>query len=178
MYISKSTRLNQSIQASQLRVIDQDGSQLGVFSRQEALKLAEERDLDLVEISPDAKPPVAKIIDWGKFNYQKTKQNQKTKRNNKLVELKEMRFGLKISEHDMNVKLNKVKKFLDSSNKVKITVIYRGRELAHKDIGFTLADKMIAILGDTIIIDQQPQFAGKQLNFVIRSNNNAKTKDA
>ena len=178
MYISKSTRLNQSIQASQLRVIDQDGSQLGVFSRQEAIKLAEERDLDLVEISPDAKPPVAKIIDWGKFNYQKTKQNQKTKRNNKLVELKEMRFGLKISEHDMNVKLNKVKKFLDSSNKVKITVIYRGRELAHKDIGFTLADKMIAILGDTIIIDQQPQFAGKQLNFVIRSNNNAKTKDA
>jgi translation initiation factor IF-3 len=178
LYISKSTRLNQSIQASQLRVIDQDGSQLGVFSRQEALKLAEERDLDLVEISPDAKPPVAKIIDWGKFNYQKTKQNQKTKRNNKLVELKEMRFGLKISEHDMNVKLNKVKKFLDSSNKVKITVIYRGRELAHKDIGFTLADKMIAILGDTIIIDQQPQFAGKQLNFVIRSNNNAKTKDA
>ncbi len=161
-----------------MRVIDQDGSQLGVFSRQEALKLAEERDLDLVEISPDAKPPVAKIIDWGKFNYQKTKQNQKTKRNNKLVELKEMRFGLKISEHDMNVKLNKVKKFLDSSNKVKITVIYRGRELAHKDIGFTLADKMIAILGDTIIIDQQPQFAGKQLNFVIRSNNNAKTKDA
>jgi len=177
LYISKHTRLNQSIRASQLRVIDQDGNQLGIFSRQEALDLAEEKELDLVEISPEANPPVAKIIDWGKFNYQKTKQNQKTKRNTKVVEMKEMRFGLKISDHDMEVKLNKVRKFLEAGHKAKLTIVYRGRELAHKDIGFTLASKMIAMLGDTIIIDQQPQFAGKQLNFVIRSNNNAKVKN-
>jgi translation initiation factor IF-3 len=142
------------------------------------LRLAQEQELDLVEISPGANPPVAKIIDWGKFNYQKTKQNQKTKRNTKVVELKEMRFGLKISDHDLGVKLNKVNKFLEAGHKAKLTIVYRGRELAHKELGFTLANKMIGLLGETIIVDQQPQFAGKQLNFVIRSNQNAKAKNS
>jgi translation initiation factor IF-3 len=131
-----------------------------------------------VEISPDADPPVAKIVDWGKFNYQRTKQIQKNKRSVKASELKQMRFGLKISDHDLGVKLKKVTGFLESGHKVKITIFYRGRELAHKDIGFTLADKVISGFGDRIAVDQQPQFAGKQLNFVIRSNPHAKAKDA
>ena len=131
-----------------------------------------------MEISPDAKPPVAKIVDWGKFNYQKTKQQQKNKRVAKALEMKQMRFGLKISPHDLGVKMNKVTSFLETGHKVKITIFYRGRELAHRDIGFKLADKVIADFGDTIVVDQAPQFAGKQLNFVIRSNSNAKAKDA
>ena len=89
-----------------------------------------------------------------------------------------MRFGLKISPHDLGVKMSKVTGFLESGHKVKITIFYRGRELAHRDIGFKLADKVIADFGDTIVVDQAPQFAGKQLNFVIRSNQNAKAKDA
>ena len=140
--------------------------------------MAEDQGLDLVEISPDAKPPVAKIVDWGKFNYQKTKQQQKNKRVAKALEMKQMRFGLKISPHDLGVKMNKVTSFLETGHKVKITIFYRGRELAHRDIGFKLADKVIADFGDTIVVDQAPQFAGKQLNFVIRSNSNAKAKDA
>ncbi len=140
--------------------------------------MAEDQGLDLVEISPDATPPVAKIVDWGKFNYQRTKQLQKNKKTAKSLEMKQMRFGLKISEHDLGVKMNKVKGFLEAGHKVKITAFFRGRELAHKDLGFKIADKVIASFGDTIVVDQAPQLAGKQLSFVIRSNSNAKAKDA
>lgn len=160
-----------------MRVIDEDGSQLGILSRNEALQAASDRGLDLVEISPDANPPVVKIVDWGKYNYQRTKQLQKNKRNTKTLDLKQMRFGLKISEHDLGVKLRKISEFLEAGHKVKITIFYRGRELAHKDLGFKLADKVIADLGETIVVDQTPEFAGKQLNFVIRSNH-AKAKNA
>ena len=166
------------IRATQLRVIDQDGKQLGVMSKRDALQLAEEQELDLVEISPEADPPVAKIIDWGKYNYQRTKQLQKNKRNAKTFEVKQMRFGLKIGEHDLEVKSRKILGFLEAGHKVKITVFYRGRELAHKDLGFKLAEKVIANFGDKILVDQQPQLAGKQLSFVIRSNSNAKVKDS
>lgn len=140
--------------------------------------MAQDQELDLVEISPDAKPPVAKIVDWGKYNYQRTKQQQKNKRNAKALEVKQMRLGLKIGEHDLQVKLSKVEKFLEVGHKVKITVFFRGRELAHKDLGFKLAEKIISNFGDRIVVDQQPQLAGKQLSFVIRSNTNAKAKNA
>ena len=152
-----------------MRVIDEDGKQLGVLTRQEALDLARERELDLVEISPDAKPPVVKIVDWGKFNYQRTKQLQANRKTTKAAELKQMRFGLKIGEHDLAIKMDKVSKFLDGGHKVKITIFYRGREQAHKEIGFKLADKVISDFGDTIAVDQNPQLTGKQLNFVVRA---------
>ena len=142
------------------------------------MQVAQEQDLDLVEISPDANPPVAKVIDWGKYNYQRTKQQQKNKRSAKTLDVKQMRLGLKIGEHDMQVKLGKVAKFLEVGHKVKITVFFRGRELAHKDLGFKLADTIISQFGDTIVVDQQPQLAGKQLSFMIRSNPNAKAKNA
>lgn len=142
------------------------------------MALAEQKELDLVEISPNASPPVAKIVDWGKYNYQKTKQLQKTKRNSKTLEVKQMRFGMKISDHDLGVKVRKVTDFLETGHKVKITVFYRGRENAHKDLGFRLADRVIEGFGDRIVVDQQPQLSGKQLSFVIRSNQNAKAKVA
>lgn len=151
---------------------------MGVLSRAEALDAAREAGLDLIEISPNADPPVAKIVDWGKYNYQKTKQAQQNKKSAKTLDVKQMRFGLKISEHDLGVKTRKVTEFLEAGHKVKITVFYRGRELAHKDLGFKLAEKVIESFGDTIAVDQQPQLAGKQLNFVIRSTNHAKAKDA
>jgi len=142
-----------------------------VLSRQEALDIARERELDLVEISPDANPPVVKVVDWGKYNYQKTKQQQLNRKTSKTLEMKQMRFGLKIGDHDLDIKMGKVRKFLEIGHKVKITIFYRGRELAHREIGFKLADRVINdIFGDAIVVDQQPQFAGKQLNFVIRHN--------
>lgn len=143
------------------------------------MDIARERELDLVEISPDANPPVVKVVDWGKYNYQKTKQQNKNKKTAKSLEMKQMRFGLKIGDHDLDIKMGKVRKFLEAGHKVKITIFYRGRELAHREIGFKLADRVIQdIFGDTIIVDQNPQFAGKQLNFVIRHNPKATARPA
>lgn len=156
------------IRASELRVIGEDGEQLGVISKQEALQAARDAGLDLVEVSPGAKPPVAKIVDWGKYNYQKTKQQQKSKRNAKGGDIKQMRLGMKIGDHDLMVKLSKVKKFIEAGHKVKITVFYRGRENAHKDLGFKLAERVIEEMGESIVVEQQPQLAGRQLHFVIR----------
>lgn len=170
-------RLNGEIRAPRLRVIDDDGKQLGILSHAEALSLAREKELDLVEISPSTDPPIAKITDWGKYNYKKTKQLQKNRKASKTADLKQIRFGLKIGDHDLEIKLNKANKFLDAGHKVKFTIVYRGREQAHKEIGFKLADKVIDLFGDKIIVDQQPNLAGRQLNFVIRSNNNAKAKN-
>jgi translation initiation factor IF-3 len=170
--------LNGAIRAANLRVIDADGTQLGVLSRNEALDLAAERGLDLVEVSPNADPPVCKIVDWGKYNYQKTKQLAKSRQNAKALEVKQMRFGLKIGDNDLGVKIRKVNGFLDAGHKVKLTVFFRGRENAHKDLGFKLAEKVIEMFGENIIVDQQPQLSGKQLSFVIRSNSNAKIKES
>ncbi len=176
--ISQTTRLNGAIRAANLRVIDEDGTQLGVISRSEALELAAERGLDLVEVSPTADPPVCKIVDWGKYNYQKTKQLQKSKQNSKALEVKQMRFGLKISDNDLGVKIRKVTGFLDAGHKVKLTVFFRGRENAHKELGFKLAERVIEGFGETITVDQQPQLSGKQLSFVVRSNTHAKAKES
>lgn len=140
--------------------------------------MAANQELDLVEISPTANPPVAKIVDWGKYNYQKTKQQQQNRKNAKAMDMKQMRFGLKIGDHDLEVKMKKVTGFLEAGHKVKITLFFRGRELAHKDIGFKLAERVINDFGDTIAVDQAPQLNGKQLSFVIRSTSNAKAKVA
>lgn len=149
---------------------------MGILTRQEALRAAQEAELDLVEISPNANPPVAKIIDWGKYNYQKTKQLQRSKKNAKAGELKQMRFGLKISEHDMDVKLRKVTSFIQEGNKVRLSVVFRGREMAHKELGYKLMDKILEKLSDISVLDQSPQFAGRQISAVVRSNN-AKVKN-
>ena len=160
--------INEAIRASELRVIGEDGRQLGVLGKAEALRAAQEADLDLVMVSPEANPPVAKIVDWGKYNYQRTKQLQKNRQKAKSLDMKQMRVGLKISDHDLDVKLRKVTAFLDTGHKVKIAVIYRGREMAHRDLGFKLADRVVAQLGDRVVVDQEPVFAGRQLTFVVR----------
>jgi len=146
------------------------------MSRKEALEAARIADLDLVEISPNAEPPVAKIVDWGKFNYQKTKQQQRNKRNTKVSELRQMRFSLKISDHDIAVKLRKINSFLSDGDKVRVSIVYRGRELAHKDLGYKLLDKLMKQLEGQAIADQQPLFSGRQLSLVIRSSHNAKSQ--
>lgn len=148
-----------------------------MLSRSEALEAARAAGLDLVEVSPDSNPPVARIVDWGKYNYQRTKQQQKARAKSKPLDMKQMRIGLKIGQHDLEVKLNKVTKFLDAGHKVKIAVVYRGRELAHKELGNKLADRVVEMLGEGIVVDQKPEFAGRFLSFTIRKNN-AKAKDA
>lgn len=139
------------------------------MSLREALQAAEEAGLDLVEISPDATPPVAKIIDWGKYQYQKMKDQQRSRRAAKTSDLKQMRFGLKIGAGDLEVKLRKIRSFLSDGHKVRIQVVYRGREMAHKEIGYELIDKITGLLEEEAIIEQKPQMAGRNLSIVIRS---------
>lgn len=139
------------------------------MSRAEALKVAEEAGVDLVEISPNADPPVAKIVDWGKFQYQKMKEQQKNRRSNKASELKQMRFGLKIGANDLEIKLRKIRGFLSEGHKVKILIFFRGREMAHRELGYVLIDKVVAELEDEAILEQKPQMAGRNLSIVIRS---------
>ena len=129
-------------------MIGADGKQLGVMSLREALDIAQKAGVDLVEISPKANPPVAKIVDWGKYQYQKMKEQQKARRNNKANELKQMRFGLKIGSNDLEIKLRKIRAFLSDGHKVKILIFFRGREIAHKNLGYDLIDKVMEQLKD------------------------------
>lgn len=133
-----------------------------------ALSLAQSAGLDLVEIAPNAAPPVVKIVDWGKYQYEKTKQLQKAKRKQKSVGVKQVRFGLKIGTHDFEVKKRKIRSFLDSGNKVKVSVFFRGREMAHQDLGGELLKRVVAELGEDVVVDQEPEQTGKHLIMVIR----------
>lgn len=139
------------------------------MSLRDALQTAEDAGLDLVEISPNANPPVAKIIDWGKFQYQKIKDQQRNKRAAKVSDLKQMRFGLKIGAGDLEVKLRKIRDFLANGHKVRIQVVYKGREMAHKEIGYELIQKITDQLEEEAILEQKPQMAGRNLSVVIRS---------
>lgn len=131
--------------------------------------MAEEAGVDLVEISPQANPPVAKIIDWGKYQYQKMKEQQKNRKSNKQSELKQMRFGLKIGSGDLDIKLRKIRSFLDAGHKVRIQIFYRGREMAHKELGYELIDRITSLLEDSAVVEHQPQMAGRNLSIVVRS---------
>lgn len=152
-----------------MRVIGDDGRQLGVITLSEALKAADEAGMDLIEVAPDSSPPVARIVDYGKYKYQREKQQQKSRQKSKTADLKQMRMGLKIGQHDLDIKLRKVTEFLEAGHKVKIMIVYRGRELAHRELGFKMADRIISdMLGDSVVVEQQPEFAGRQLSFTVR----------
>lgn len=150
-------------------MVDQTGKQLGVLTRQDALEAAKSAGLDLVEISPNASPPVAKVIDWGKYQYQKIKEQQKARTRNKANELKQMRFGLKIGSNDFEIKLRKVRKFLEEGHKVRIVIVFKGREMAHKELGFEMMNnKVIQTIAEEVVVEQPPQMAGRNLSIVVR----------
>ncbi len=139
------------------------------MSRTDALAAAETAGLDLVEISPAASPPVAKIIDWGKYQYQKMKELQRNKKNAKQSELKQMRLGLKIGQHDLDIKLKKIRSFLSDGDKVRIQIFFRGREMAHQELGYELINRIIELLEDDAVVEQKPQMAGRNLSITVRS---------
>lgn len=138
------------------------------MSLSEALKNAEKTGMDLIEISPGANPPVAKIVDWGKFQYQKMKELQKNKKRVKTSEMKQINIGLKIASNDLEIKLRKVREFLLDGHKVKIVLVFRGREMAHQEIGHEMMAKIIALLEKEAIVEQRPIMAGKNLSITVR----------
>jgi translation initiation factor IF-3 len=138
------------------------------MSSREAQKLANEAGVDLVEIVANAKPPVVKIVDWGKFQYQQMKELSKAKKKAKSSELKQIRLGLKISDNDLGIKFRKVREFLDDGDRVKITIVFRGREMAHREIGEQMAARLIEMSSEYSVVDQKPQMAGRNLSFSLR----------
>ncbi|MBR0424480.1 translation initiation factor IF-3 [Candidatus Saccharibacteria bacterium] len=163
-------RINGEIRYPEVRVIGDSGEQLGIMSSKEAQLLAKDRGVDLVEIAANANPPVVKIIDWGKFQYQKMKEEAKNRKKarEKQSELKQMKIGLKISDNDLNIKVRKMRGFLDDGDRVKIMIVFRGREMAHKEIGKELLDKVISLLGEDAVMEGTPQMNGRNLSVQVR----------
>ncbi len=153
-----------------MRVIGPSGEQLGIMSSREAQLLAKEQGVDLVEIAANANPPVVKIIDWGKYQYQKMKEEAKNRKKarEKQSELKQMKIGLKISDNDLNIKVRKMRGFLDDGDRVKIMIVFKGREMAHKELGPALLDKVVALLGEDALMEGKPQMSGRNLSVQVR----------
>ena len=162
------TRINGEIRHPEVRVISADGAQLGIMSSRDAQLMARDAGLDLVEISPNANPPVVKIIDWGKYQYQKMKEQARAKKNAKSSELKQIRLGLKIGENDLNIKVRKTLELLEDGDRVKIMIVFRGREMAHKEIGTELMNRIIEKLGSEVVVDGKAQMSGRNLTFMVR----------
>ena len=144
-----------------------DGEQLGVITLTEALAEAAKAGLDLVEVSPTAAPPVCRIMDYGKFRYQQSKKVQVSKKSQTVIQVKEIRLRPKTEEHDLEVKIKHIRKFLDQHNKVKITMMFRGREIAYTDIGRKIMEDLKNTLADGCVIDQQPKLEGRNMIMII-----------
>ena len=162
------TRINGDIRYPEVRVISADGAQLGIMSSRDAQLLAKEQGVDLVEIAANANPPVVKVIDWGKYQYQKMKEQARAKKNAKSSELKQIRLGLKIGENDLNIKVRKTLELLEDGDRVKIMIVFRGREMAHKEIGDELMNRIIEKLGQDVVVDGKAQMTGRNLSFMVR----------
>jgi translation initiation factor IF-3 len=150
-----------------VRVIDMEGQQLGVISLTEALAEAAKAGLDLVEVSPTAAPPVCRIMDYGKFRYQQSKKVQISKKSQTVIQVKEIRLRPKTEEHDLEVKVKHVRKFLEQHNKVKISMMFRGREIAYTDIGRKIMEDIKNTLADGCVIDQQPKLEGRNMIMIL-----------
>lgn len=160
------TLLNEEIEFEEIRCIGSDGSQLGIISSKEALKLAEKDDLDLVLISPDAKPPVCKIMDYKKFCYQKEKKIKEAKKKQKQIEIKEIKLSPQIAQNDINYKVKHAKEFLSEGKHVKFRVFLKGREMADPKQGFNILNKVIEILQDCANVEGEPNLDGRYVNIL------------
>jgi len=166
--VKKLYKLNHQISAKELRVIDEEGKQIGILSLSEALKKAQSAEADLVEIAPDAQPPVAKIIDFKKFRYLEEKKQKEARKHTKQTELKEVRFSPFIGEHDLQTALEKVKKFIAEGHLVKISVIFKGRQMAHTEFGPKLLDRIMTDLSQIAQSEREARFEGRRFVTIIR----------
>lgn len=164
--VKDTVNINERIRAKEVRLIDEDGGQLGVIPTFEAIRIAREKDLDLVEVSPKAVPPVCKIMDYGKFKYQMAKRAAEAKKKQTIIQVKEMKLGLKIEEHDLQFKMKHIREFLSDGDKVKVIIMFRGREILHRNKGEQLAVKVMDILKDVGDVEQKPKFDGRNIIIV------------
>ncbi|WLV23758.1 translation initiation factor IF-3 [Aciduricibacillus chroicocephali] len=155
--------VNEKIRAREVRLIDSNGDQLGVKSRVEALEIASKRNLDLVLVAPNAKPPVCRIMDYGKFRYEQQKKDKEARKNQKIINVKEVRFTPGIGDHDFNTKLRNARKFLENGDKVKAAVRFRGRAITHKELGQEVLDRLAEEVKDVATVESKAKMEGRNM---------------
>ena len=164
---SQDLRVNERIRVREVRLIDDEGTQLGIVPTPEARNMAKERGLDLVEVAPQASPPVCKLLDYGKYKFEQEKKTRESKKKQKQLQLKEIRMQPKIESHDMKFKTKHIRQFLDEGNKVKVTVRFRGREMAHTELGRDVLDRILAELGEGYHVDRKPSMEGRFMSMIV-----------
>ena len=165
--VDKEQRINEKILVREVRLIDEQGNQRGVVPTVEALAIARQAGLDLVEVSPTANPPVCKLLNFGKYRFEQEKKLRESKKKQKLMKLKEIRMQPKIEEHDLSFKTKHIQEFLGEGYKVKVTIRFRGRELAHTELGRNVLDKVLEALGDSFVVDKSPQMEGRMMSMFL-----------
>ena len=176
MLIARDVRINREIRAKEVRVIDPEGKQLGILPASEALRLAINYELDLVEVSPKSEPPVCRIMDYGKFKYQQSKKAHEAKKKQAVVHIKEVKMRPKTEEHDFQFKLRHIERFLKEGNKTKVTIVFRGRELAHPDLGRNMLSRVTEEAKEWGKIEQAPKFEGRNFTMVLAPLQSQKTQ--
>jgi translation initiation factor IF-3 len=167
LLISNELRINEEIRAKEIRVVSSDGEQLGIMLVKDALKIALEKELDLVEVAPTAKPPVCRIMDFGKYRYEQSKREREARKKQKVIEVKEIRMTPKIEEHDFQVKVKAAQKFLKDGDKVKAIIRFRGREIVHADLGKTLLKQLFEGVQEYAIMEREPKIEGKNMIMIL-----------
>lgn len=165
--ISKELRVNESIRAREIRLIDDQGEQLGVMHPKDALNIAVERGLDLVEVAPAAKPPVCRIMDFGKFKYEQSKKEREAKKNQKIITIKEVKLRPNIENHDFYTKVRNAAKFLEEGNKVKVTIMFRGREITHTESGTQLCERVAQEVAEIAKVEKEPKVEGRNMTMML-----------
>jgi translation initiation factor IF-3 len=165
--ISKGLRVNERIRIKEVRVISQDGTQLGILPIEQALHTAYEQHLDLVEVAPEARPPVCRIMDYGKYRYEQAKKAREAKKKQTIIELKEIKLRPKTEEHDFQFKARHAERFLKEGNKAKITMMFRGREMIRMDRGKALLDRFVEALKDVAVVEQAPKVEGRNMTMIL-----------
>jgi translation initiation factor IF-3 len=161
------TRINDRIRVPEVRLIDENGQQVGIMKTHEAVRYAESRELDLVEVAPDAKPPVCRVLDYSKYKYEQTQKLKAARKHQQQINIREIKFRPKIAQHDYDTKKGHVERFLNARDKVKVTIMFRGREMAHPERGEMILNRLAEDLGDLAIIEQRPQQDGRNMTMML-----------
>jgi translation initiation factor IF-3 len=170
------TRINERIRVREVRLIDEDGSQIGVTPTDDALRMAQERDLDLVEVAPDSRPPVARLLDYSKYKYEQEQKAKAARKHQQQVNVREIKLRPKIADHDYSTKKGHVERFLRGGDKVKVTIMFRGREQAHPERGRALLDRLFEDLGELAVIESSPQQEGRNMHMMLAPSRAATAK--
>ena len=176
--VSVDPRINDRIRAPQVRLVGPDGSQIGIVSVQDALQRAQDLDLDLVEVAPQAQPPVCRIMDYGKYKYERDIRQKEARRKQSRIEVKEIKFRPKIDPHDYATKKGHVERFLRAGSRVKVTIMFRGREMAHTELGRKILDRLVEDLKDVAVVDASPKQDGRNMIMVIAPTKKQPEKEA